>query len=179
MVSKQLQLLGEVVPSLRRAAFLGSTEDPATTLFVGQAREAAQALAMQAKLIRSARDAALALDNMERVRAQAVVVQPLFATSQSGPLVGMLAKRRLPAVTAQRSFAVAGGLMAFGFSRSELSSRTASFVDRILKGASPASLPVEEPTTYELVFNLATATAKAMDIEISQVLLLHANEVIQ
>jgi putative ABC transport system substrate-binding protein len=92
MVPKQLQLLGELVPGLQRAAFLGSTEDPATRLFVAQAREAAAILgmSMQVKLIRNAAAAAPALDAMVRDKAQAVIVQPLFATSQGGPLVDLL-----------------------------------------------------------------------------------------
>ncbi len=179
MVPKQLQLLGELIPGMQRAAFLGSTEDPATGLFVAQAREAAGILgvSMQVELIRSAAAAAPALDAMVREKAQVVIVQPLFATSRSGPLADLLARRKLPAVTAQGSFAVSGGLMAYGFSRADLSRRTASFVDRILKGATPADLPVEEPTGYELVINLATA--RAIGVVVPQSLLLRADRVVQ
>lgn len=178
MVPKQLQLLGEIVPGMQRAAFLGSTEDPATRLFVAQAREAAGTLGitMQVELIRSATVAAPALDAMVREKAQAVIVQPLFATTESGPLAGLLARRRLPAVTAQGSFATSGGLMAYGFSQDDLARRAASFVDRILKGAAPASLPVEEPTDYVLIINLATA--RAMGVSVPQALLLRANRVV-
>lgn len=179
MVPKHLQLLGELIPGLQRVAFLGSTEDPASPLFVAQARKAAALLgvSMQVELIRSAAAAAPALDAMVRDKAQAVIVQPLFATSQSGPLADLLARRKLPAVTAQGSFAMSGGLMAYGFSQEDLSRRAASFVDRILKGAAPASLPVEEPTSYELVINLATA--RTIGIAVPQSLLLRANRVVQ
>lgn len=179
MVPKHLQLLGDLIPGLRRVAFLGSTEDPATALFVAQARKAATVMgvALQVELIRSADAAAPALDAMVRDKAQAVVVQPLFATSDSAPLADLLARRKLPAVTAQASFARAGGLMAYGFSQEDLSRRAASFVDRILKGAAPATLPVEEPTSYVLVVNLATA--RAMGVSVPQSLLVRANRVIQ
>jgi putative tryptophan/tyrosine transport system substrate-binding protein len=179
MVPKHLQLLGELIPGLRRVAFLGSTEDPATALFVAQARKAATVMgvAMQVELVRSAVVAAPALDAMVRDKAQAVIVQPLFATSDSGPLADLLARRKLPAVTAQGSFATSGGLMAYGFSQDDLSQRAASFVDRILKGAAPANLPVEEPTSYVLVINLATA--RAMGVTVPQPLLLRADRMVQ
>lgn len=179
MVPKQLQLLGEVLPGLQRAAFLGSTQDPATKLFVEQAREAAGALGvhMQVELVGQAGQFASALDTMLRERSQAVVVQPLFAVSSPGPLADLLAQRRLPAITAQLRFAASGGLLAYGFNRAELSRRTASFVDRVLKGAAPAGLPIEEPTTYELGINLATA--RTLGITVPQSLLLRAHEVIQ
>lgn len=179
MVPKHLQLLGELIPGLQRVGFLGSTEDPATTLFVAQARQAAAILgvSMQVELIHSAAAAAPALDAMVRDKAQAVIVQPLFATSQSGPLAGLLARRKLPAVTAQGSFATSGGLLAYGFSQEDLSHRAASFVDRILKGAAPASLPVEEPTSYQLVINLGVA--KVMGVAVPQSLLVRANRIVQ
>ncbi len=178
MVPKQLQLLSELVPGMQRAAFLGSTEDPATRIFVARAREASETLgiAMQVELIRSADAAAPALDAMVRAGVQAVIVQPLFATSRVEPLADLLARRRLPSVTAQGSFAASGGLMAYGFSQEDLSRRAASFVDRILKGAAPADLPVEEPTSYELVVNMGVA--KAMGVVVPQSLLLRANRVI-
>jgi len=179
MVPKHLQLLGELIPGLQRVAFLGSTEDPATPFFVAQARKAAavQGVSMQVELIPSAAAAAPALDAMVRDKVQAVIVQPLFTTGKSGPLADLLARRKLPAVTAQAWFATAGGLMAYGFSQEELARRAASFVDRILKGAAPASLPVQEPTSYELVINLATA--KALGVTVPQSLLLSANRVLQ
>jgi len=179
MVPKHLQLLVELIPGLQRVAVLGSTEDPVTPLFVAQARKAAALLgvAMQAELIHSAAAAAPAFDAMVRDKVQAVIVQPLFATGQSGPLADLLARRKLPAVTAQGWFATSGGLMAYGVSQEDLARRAASFVDRILKGAAPASLPVEEPTSYELVINLATA--KAIGVTVPQSLLLRANRVVQ
>ncbi len=179
LVGKQLQLLQEVVPGLKRAAFLGSTDDPATRLFVEQARAAALALgmAMQVVLVSQRSEFPTALQAMVRERAQAVVVQPLFATSAAAPLAELLARAGLPSITALPNYASVGGLMAYGFSREEISRRTASFVDRVLKGATAASLPVEEPTAYELVVNLKTA--RAMGIGIPHAVILRAYEVIQ
>ena len=179
MVPKQLQLLGESSPGLKRAAFLGSTQDPATNLFVEQAKAAASELgmSMQVVLVGQASEFAAALDAMVRERAQAVVVQPLFAVSQPDALTRLLLQRELASVTAQRRFAEAGGLMAYGFSQKDLARRSASFLDRVLKGAKPAELPVEEPTTFDLAINLDTA--KALGIAIPQSVLLRADKLIQ
>lgn len=114
---------------------------------------------------------------MLRQRAQAVIVQPLFTLGQSGRLVEVLTRRKLPSISALRPFVVAGGLMTCGPDRADSYRRTASFVDRVLKGARPASLPVEEPTTYEFVVNLTTA--RALGLTISQSMRLRADEVIQ
>ncbi len=118
-----------------------------------------------------------AADAMQRERAQAVIVQPLFTLGQSGPLAELLMRRKLPSISAFRPYALAGGLMSFGSSRADTSRRIASFVDQVLKGAKPADLPVEEPTMYELVFNLATA--KALGVTIAQAMRLRADEVIE
>ncbi len=177
--AKQLQLLRETLPGLQRVAFLGSTQDPATKIFVSELEAAArvQKLKLQLVLIGGSGEFEAAADTMQRERAQAVIVQPLFTLGQSGPLAELLARRSLPASSSLRPFAVAGGLMAYGPSRADTFRRTASFVDRVLKGAAPASLPVEEPTNYELVFNLATA--RALGVTISPAMRLRADEVIE
>jgi putative ABC transport system substrate-binding protein len=177
--AKQLQLLRETLPALQRLAFLGSTQDPATKGFVAALQAAARVLGLKLQLVMigQAGEFDAAADTMLRERAQAVIVQPIFTLGQSAPLADLLTRRRLPSVSALRSFAAAGGLMSYGPSRADTFRRTASFVDRVLKGAAPASLPVEEPTSYELVFNLATA--RALGVTISQAMLLRADEVIQ
>lgn len=179
LVAKHLQLLKETLPALQRVAFLGSTLDPATKTFVEQLQAAARALGLklQIVLIGQASEFEAAADAMQRERAQAVIVQPLFTLGQSAPLAELLMRRKLPSISAFRPYALAGGLMSFGSSRSDTFRRIASFVDRVLKGARPADLPVEEPTTYELVFNLATA--KALGVTITQAMRLRADEVIE
>jgi hypothetical protein len=104
------------------------------------------------------------------------VVQPLFAPN-AGPLAEALARQRLPSISSLRAFAAGGGLMTYGPSFSDLYKRTATFVDRLLKGARPADLPVEEPTLYNLVLNLRTA--QSIGLAIPQSVLLRADEVIR
>ncbi len=176
MVPRQLQLLAELIGGLQRVAFLGSSDDPATQLFVEQAQTAARTLRiqMQVVLASQANGFDAAVDAMLRERAQAVIVQPLFVISRPEPLADLLARRKLPSVSAA-PFALAGGLMTYGYSRAEVARRAASFVDRVLKGAKPASLPVEEPTAYEPVINLKTA--RELGLTIPRPLLLRADEV--
>jgi putative ABC transport system substrate-binding protein len=178
-VAKQVQLLSETVPGLQRLAFLGSTEDKATPLFVEQARAAATALGleMQPFLIGQAGEFEAAAEAMARQRFKAVVVQPLFTLGSSGPLAEALLRQRLPAVSALRQFAIADGLMSFGPNRAETWKRAASFIDRVLKGGKPGELPVEEPTLYDLVINLRTA--KALGLAIPPSLRQRADEVLQ
>jgi putative ABC transport system substrate-binding protein len=178
-VPKQMQLLDEVLGGMRRVAFLGSRHDPSTALFVQQARDAARALGatLQTLLIGQVSEYAAALDAMQRERVQALVVQPLLAIGQPAQMAEPLLRRKLPAVSASRPFVAAGGLMSYGYSRAELARRTASFIDRILKGASPAELPVEEPTLYELVLNLGTA--RHLGLALPPPLRLRADEVIE
>jgi putative ABC transport system substrate-binding protein len=105
------------------------------------------------------------------------VVQPLFTLGQAVPLAAALQRRQLPSVSGLRGFVAGGGMMSYGPKRSDLYRRAASMIDRVLKGARPESLPVEEPTTFEMLFNLRTA--QALGVKISQQLLLRADEVVQ
>ncbi len=179
VVPKQMQLLREALPGLQRVAFLGSTDDVATKLFVEQAQVGARALGirLQTVLIGQPREFEAAVDSMQRERAQGVVVQPLFVLSQAAPLAAILQQRQLPSVSGLRNFVVGGGLMSYGPRRDEQFRRTASIIDRVLKGARPDSLAVEQPTTFELLFNLRTA--QALGLKIPPQLLLRAEEVIE
>ncbi len=179
MVPKQIQLLSEIVPGLQRVAFLGSTEDKATPIFVDQATSAAAALGvkLQVVLIGQASEFESAAAAMARERAQAVVVQPLFTLGSSAALGDVLARHKLPSISALRPYALAGGLSSYGANRTDQWRRAVSFIDRVLKGAKPATLPVEEPTTYELVLNLKTA--KTIGLLVPPGLLQRADEVIQ
>ena len=179
VVPKQMQLLREALPGLQRVAFLGSTNDVATKLFVEQAQLGARTLGirLQTVLIGQPREFEAAADSMQRERAQGVVVQPLFILSQAAPLASILQQRQLPSVSGLRNFVIGGGLMSYGPKRDEQFRRTASMIDRVLKGARPDSLPVEEPTTFETLFNLRTA--QALGLKIPQKLLLRAEEVIE
>jgi putative ABC transport system substrate-binding protein len=179
MVPKQLQLLREALPGLQRVAFLGSTQDPATRLFAEQAQAAARVLdlRLQVVLLGQASEFDAAAERMVGERVQAVVVQPLFTLAQSAPLAEVLTRRKLASISALRQFADAGGMMTYGPNRADLWRRSASFVDRVLRGAKPANLPIEEPTTYELTLNMATA--RALGVTIAQAVVVRADAVIQ
>ena len=119
-----------------------------------------------------------AFSEMLKAQTRAVVVMPdPFLFAQRTRIVTLAVKSQLPAVGETREFAAAGGLMAYGPRVTENFRRAALYVDKILKGAEPGDLPVEQPTTFELVINLKTA--KALGLTIPQSLLLRADEVIQ
>src|SRR5205085_148826 len=107
-------------------------------------------------------------------QAGAVIIQPNLATPRAAELA---VQHHLPAVSLFRAFAHAGGLMSYGASEAEAYRRTAAYVDRILKGAKPAALPVEQPTKFEFVINLKTA--KTLGLTIPPMLLFQADEVIR
>jgi putative ABC transport system substrate-binding protein len=113
---------------------------------------------------------------MTKEQAQGLIVQPLFVGHRVR-LAELAARHRLPMVAEQREFVVAGGLAAYGVNRRALARRWAFYVDKILKGAIPAELPVELPTRFELAINLKTA--KALDLEVPTTLLARADEVIE
>src|SRR5262249_42519705 len=122
----------------------------------------------------SAEEFDAAFSKMEKLRPDAVIVQPSLPTKRAAELA---LRRRIPAVCASREFALDGGLVAYFGSEAEMYRRAAVFVDKILKGAKPAELPVEQPTKFELVINLNAA--KALGITISPTLLARADEVIE
>jgi putative ABC transport system substrate-binding protein len=144
------------------------------------AEVAAQALGMRLQFVeaRGPADFERAFSEMTRARAGALTVRPApMFISERRRLVALTAKNRLPAVYAWREFVDAGGLMAYGPNLADLYRRAATYVDKILKGAKPADLPVEQPTKFELVINVKTA--KALGLTIPPSLLGRADEVIQ
>ena len=119
-----------------------------------------------------------AFSDMTRARAGALTVLPTaMFFIERGRLVDLAAKNRLPTVFPYREFVDAGGLMAYGPNLADLWRRSATYVDKILKGAKPGDLPVEQPTKFELVINLKTA--KALGLAIPESMLLRADEVIR
>jgi putative tryptophan/tyrosine transport system substrate-binding protein len=123
-------------------------------------------------------DIAGAFAAMTKERAEALIVLPspmLFG--QYGRIVSMTANSRLPAMGAAREFVDVGGLMSYGVNLPDLAKQTATYVEKILKGATPAELPVERPTKFELVINLKTA--RALGLTISRELLLIAHDVVE
>lgn len=179
--SKRMEALRELLPGLRRVAFLGSSRDPATQGFVRGAQEAAArgGVELTPILITGPEEIDGALAAMARERFGAVIVQALFALSAqaSARLADLAARHRIPVVTNFAHFPRAGGLISFG-SRPDFGQRAAArYVDRILKGAKPGDLPIEQPTQFELVLNLKTAAA--LGLTVPQSLLQRADEVIE
>jgi putative ABC transport system substrate-binding protein len=113
---------------------------------------------------------------MRRERAGALIVEPIFAADRRR-IVDLAAKHRLPMISDYREFPEAGALMSYGPNAREIYRRTATYVDKILKGAKPVDLPVEQPTRFELVIN--TKTAKALGLTIPPSVLIRADQVIQ
>jgi putative ABC transport system substrate-binding protein len=183
LVAKRLQLLREVVPDLSRVAVLWHPKAYSERTMAGVVNEievAARTLGMQLALVpaASADDFAGAFAAMSMGSAEGLLVFPspmLFAEYRR--IAGLAAEGRLPAMGAAREFADLGGLMAYGVNLPDLSRRTAAHLGKILQGAKPADLPVEQPTAFELVINLKTA--RELGLTISRDFLLVADDVIE
>ncbi len=177
---KDLELLKEVVPRVRRVAVLSNPDSPAQPLTVRNVKDAARSLGLQLQLLEARGpegfDGAFAAMARERVGALLVVQDPAFIPHRAR-LVDLAAKNRLPSIFTQREDAEAGGLMSYGPSLSDLYRRAGTYVDKILKGANPGDLPVEQPTKFELVINLKTA--KTLGLTIPPSLLQRADQVIE
>jgi putative ABC transport system substrate-binding protein len=182
LVGKWLELLTQAVPGVSRVALLwepGTVSERTDKDILGAADVAARALGVRLQIVevRGPADFDKAFSDMTRARAGAVtVLGSTMIITEHRRLVDLAAKHRLPAVYTWRWFVDAGGLMAYGPNVADMFRRTASYVDKILKGAKPADLPVEQPTKFELVINLKTA--KALGLTIPQSLLGRADEVI-
>ena len=177
---KRLQLLKEVIPRLSRVAVLWNAANPYPGLVVKETEAAARTLGVQVQSVevRGLTDFDGAFSTVSRGAASALlVVEDPLTLGQRGPIVEFAARARLPAIYGLREFADAGGLMAYGAHLPELYRRAAGYVDKILRGAKPADLPVEQPTKFEFVINLKTA--KALGLTIPQSVLLRADEVIE
>jgi len=177
---KGLELLRELVPRVTRIAFLWNPANPIEPVLFRETQVAAQALGLQLRSVGVPDPSELdtAFTVITRERPGALLVTPdnmLFAHRKR--IVDFAAKNRLPAMYQRRAWVDAGGLMSYGVSLPGNFRRTATFVVKILKGAKPADLPVEDPTRYELVINLKTA--KALGLTIPQSVLIRADEVIQ
>ena len=177
---KRIELLKEAVPGLTRIAMLWSPNDPGMTLAFGRVEAASHALrlALQSLAIRDPADVPETLHTAEAGRIQALIVtaQP-FTIRHQTEILNVVSRMRLPAMYTDRRFVEAGGLMAYGPSLVDVYRRAATYVDRILKGAKPADLPVEQPTKFEFVIN--AKTAKALGLPIPAALLARADQVIE
>jgi len=178
--AKWLELLKEAVPKISRVAILWNPTNPANVAYFTVLSGAAKKLGVQLQS-QEVRDpggfeSAFASMRAERSQALVVVVDPLTVTYRER-IVELAAKNRLPAMYGFREFADTGGLMAYGANIADLCRRAASYVDKILKGANPGDLPVEQPTKFEFVVN--AKTARTLGLTIPRSVLVRANELIQ
>ncbi len=178
--AKYLELLKQAAPNVSHFAVLWSSANPAATRFVRDLQAAARILAVRLDVHHAADppelDVALAAISSSGARGLIVCPYP-FAVVNRDKLVQFAAIRRLPAMYFDENFPMAGGLMAYGPSNSDAYRRAATYVDKILKGAKPGDLPVEQPTRFDLIVNLKTANA--LGLKIPQMVLIRADRVIE
>jgi len=176
--AKQLELLKEIVRRLSRVSVLGTS--PGHALYYKRAELAAQALQIQLDFldVQAPKDIEIAFERARERRADAVLVLPSpILESHRAQVTKLAATNRLPTMYPFPEFMKVGGLVSYGVNVIDLYRRAATYVDKILKGAKPADLPVEQPTKFELVINLKAAEALGLTIPPS--LLLRADQVIQ
>ena len=180
VVAKRLEFLREVVPSVSRVAALLNPANPSNPPQLRLTQAAAATLGVTLLAFEAQRadeiDRAFAAIKTERPGALLIIGDPLLGT-YAKMIAELSTKSRLPAIHSTREFPDAGGLMSYGVDLVDLSRRAATYVDKILKGAKPADLPVEQPTKFELVINMKTANALGLTIPGS--LLLRADQVIE
>jgi putative ABC transport system substrate-binding protein len=182
-VDKLLELLKQAIPRISRVALLWKPDAaPERTMrdYLNAAERAAQSLGVRLQVIAARRpqDFDRAFSDMTKAHAEALVVlaTPVF-NSEKRRLVDLANKNRLPAMFSMREFVDAGGLMSYGPDLAHLFRRAATYVEKILKGAKPADLPIEQPTKFELVIN--ARTAKALGLTIPPSLLARADHIIE
>ena len=177
---KQLELLKEIVPRLSRVAVLGTSTQPGNAQSLREAEVAAGALAVKLQYldVLSPKDIEPVFRTASNGRAEAVLVlRASIFFSHRKQIVDLAAKRQLPAMYYTTEYVEEGGLMTYGVSITDLFRRAATYVDKILKGAKPAELPIEQPTKFELVVNLKTA--KQIGLTIPPNVLARADRVIR
>jgi putative ABC transport system substrate-binding protein len=180
LAGKRLELLKEAIPRIARIALLANFSSPASASQWRQLEGAARSLGLKPQLldVRAPEDFARAFEIAIKQRADAVqVANDTLTQTNFKRIVDLSVKHRLPSIFASREFVDAGGLMAYGPNFTDQYRRAATYVDKILKGAKPADLPIEQPTKFELVINLKTA--KTLGLTIPQTLLLQADQIIE
>jgi putative tryptophan/tyrosine transport system substrate-binding protein len=173
---KIVELIREMLPGVHQIAALANAPDPWSKVFLKQIEQAGQTtgIAINPIMIHSADELEPAFRAMERQRPDAIIVQPSLPTNRVAELA---LSWRIPTASAVSSFVRVGGLMSYYSVEADLYRRAAILVDKILKGAKPADLPVEQPTRFGLIINLKTA--KALGLAVPPMLLAQANEVIE
>jgi putative ABC transport system substrate-binding protein len=177
---KELELLKEIVPKVRHVALLWNPANPSHARMMENVKLTARSLGVQLQLLEAREpnqfDGAFAAMSKERAGALLVLPDSVFQRHRA-QVAGLAAKNRLPSMYGVSEYVKAGGLISYGPNLSALFRQSATFVDKILRGAKPADLPVQQPTKFELTINLKTA--KALGLTIPPAVLARADEVIQ
>jgi putative ABC transport system substrate-binding protein len=177
---KRIELLKELLANLVRVAVLSNPTNPFCTVAVQNARAAATALHLDLKVVEAAeeRDLDRAFLTLSRLRPDAVLtVADPFLTSQRTRVAAFMIENRFPSIYTYREDILAGGLISYATNYYDVFRRAAMLTDKILKGAKPADLPIQQPTKFELIINLKTA--KALGLDVPPTLLARADEVIE
>ena len=180
LTGKRFELLKQLIPRASRVALVRDPENRSSALSAREAASVAKSLGVVVEVVnvRGPKDLDTAFLAMKRSRTDAVIFaeNTLFIADRRH-IADLALKHRLPMMVAAKEYAEAGGLISYGTDYPDLFRQAATYVDKILKGAKPGDLPIEQPTKFELVINLKTA--KALGLTIPQSLLLRADEVIQ
>ena len=180
IVGKWLAMLKEIAPRVTRAAVVGDPKSPVFNYFVRAAETAGPSLAMEivSAPVERAADIERSIDSFAQLPNGGLIFPPDITTiTHRDLIIAMAARHRLPAIYPFRLFVVNGGLMSYGTDQVTMFGQTASYIDRILRGANPADIPVQAPTKYETTLNLKTA--KALDLAVPPGLIVAADEVIE
>jgi putative ABC transport system substrate-binding protein len=181
LVGKRLELLKELMPRVSRVAFVCSPSTSTCKSRMQHTKVVAQSLALQLQLaeIRDREDLESGFALMKRQRAEALITlrTPLIVNDLAQRIVDLAEEKRIPGIYDDRRFTRLGGLVSYGVNLAELDRRAAIYIDRILKGAKPADLPMEQPTRFELIINMRAA--KALALKIPAHLLMEADAVIE
>jgi len=179
LAAKRLQLLRELLPGLRRLAMMGNANYPAAVLEMGEVETAGRTLGLKVDRfeIRRGEDIAPAFEVFKNESQALYVCADALINAQHNRINILALGARLPTIYASRNFLASGGLVSYGADNADLFRRAADYVDKILRGAKPSDLPVEQPTKFDLVINLTTA--KALGLPIPDKLMALADEVIE
>jgi len=178
--AKRLEILREIVPAMKRMALLGDFRNSAVAMQWDEVQTAARSLALEVERfdVRSGEDISRAFEEAIGDHVDAIRIGVDGTTRPNrGLIIELASKYKLPAIYAAREFAIDGGLIAFAADYADLYLRAATIVDKVLKGANPAEIPVEQPTKFDLVVNLKTANS--LGLTIPYVLVARADEVIE